>query len=119
MNNRRLTYRQYLNKKRRTQIIKKKIKFTLFTSILVLFLSITLFSMKANAASNDMKHEYKYFRSITVNSNDTLWDYATMYSKDDNYKAYIKEVKKINHLGSNEIHQGMRLIIPYYSNDFM
>ena len=113
------TRKQYLNKKRRNKEIKRKILLLAFSILFILILSFSAFGMKANAASKDINHNYKYYKSITVKTNDSLWDYAYEYAKDNDYKAYIKEVKNINNLTNNEIKQGMRLVLPYYSNELM
>lgn len=58
----------------------------------------------------------KYYTSVMVESGDTLWtladEYASLEYRD--YNAYIKEVKDLNHISSDDIHAGSYLILPYY-----
>lgn len=82
------------------------------TVFLVLFLFL---SIKADGSSTP---KYKYYKSIEVKSGDTLWSIAEEYMS-DNYssrQAYIKEVKYINNMETDQITCGKYLIIPYYSS---
>lgn len=60
---------------------------------------------------------YKYYTSICINDGDTLERIAReRYTIDfESVEAYIKEVKFINHLKSDELIAGGYLIVPYYS----
>lgn len=107
------------NKLRRKRQLRRRILFTLSTTFAVIILSIILFGIKANAEGKDADHVYKYFKSVLVSSDDTLWDYAKSYSNSCNYQAYVNEVININHLDGEFIESGMNLIIPYYSEEFV
>ena len=107
------------NRIRRKRQLRRNFILFVFSIIMVLTLSITFFGIKANAESKNKEHVYKYFKSVTVNNNDTLWDYAMNFSNDDNYQAYVDEVVIINHLYNGEIEYGMNLVIPYYSKEFI
>jgi LysM repeat protein len=65
----------------------------------------------------------KYYTGITVKSGDTLWNLADAYIDYTQYKdkeAYINEVCSINNLSETaEIRAGQRLIVPYYSEEFV
>ncbi|MCR4674288.1 MAG: LysM peptidoglycan-binding domain-containing protein [Lachnospiraceae bacterium] len=59
----------------------------------------------------------KYYTSVLVEDGDSLWSLANEYSSEeyrDNHD-YIKEVKQINHISSDEIHEGSYLLMPYYN----
>lgn len=104
------------NKVRRTkQLIRR---FTISAIVLGLIISFGITGIKAQAHSKE-DHYYKYYTSVTVNRNDTLWKYATEYSLNNEYNDYIKEVKRINNMSDDKIVSGMRLIIPYYSTEFV
>lgn len=102
-------------KRRREQRIKLCKKIALLV-MLMLFAGVCSFviSSKVKADSDIVLH--KYYTTITVESNDTLWDIASDHSL--GYKSnnkYIDEVMFINHLNdANDIRVGMRLTIPYY-----
>lgn len=84
-------------------------------TVVVLFGS--RFALKSNAES---EHEmYLYYTSVTVNSGDTLWSIADEYHTVEcgDMRDYIREIKRLNHLATDEIHSGAALVIPYYSAD--
>jgi len=107
------------NKKRLTprqkQMRFRKICATLSVFVTALFLALLIsgcFS-KAKAADN----YYKYFKSVTVQSGETLYDYADQYADFhyDSAEEYIKEVAKINKINPDKIIAGNNIIVPYYS----
>lgn len=71
------------------------------------------------AAKNNTAAEvsiHKYYSSIKLKHGDTLWDIADTYM-DDNYDSvyeYIKELKEINGLSSDDIQAGQYLTIIYH-----
>lgn len=92
------------------------------TIILISCLSLCLFSLKTKAQSDSTDISYKYYKSISVNTGDTLWDYATKYADSefyDSYESYINEIISINALTNDSIRAGQSIIIPYYSNEFV
>ena len=57
----------------------------------------------------------KCYKSIELQEGDTLWGIAELYM-DDNYNSideYISELKEINNLDSDEIHEGHYLMVAY------
>ena len=52
------------------------------------------------------------YKCITIRENDTLWSIAEQY-KPESYSIdrYIKELRELNHLQSNQIYSGNKLII--------
>ena len=59
----------------------------------------------------------KNYKSIMVEKGDTLESIANLYMSIE-FKTrdnYIKEVKFINHLDSDNIHAGNYIIVPYYT----
>ncbi len=111
------------NKLRRRRQLRRNICISLMTFMLVAGFSVLFFSFGAKAqtdAGDDVS--YKYYKSITVQAGDTIWDYAGLYAdKDfyDSYENYIKEVMNINHLKDDNIICGQNIILPYYSNEFI
>lgn len=61
---------------------------------------------------------YKYYTDVTVQKGDTLWDLAMKYMTEEysGPEEYIREVKKINHLGA-QLDCGQILVLPYYSDE--
>lgn len=61
---------------------------------------------------------YKYYTSYEIQAGDTLWTIADTYSKESGIdrRAYMKELKELNHLDSDEITSGQYLTVAYYSS---
>ncbi|MBQ8597000.1 MAG: LysM peptidoglycan-binding domain-containing protein [Lachnospiraceae bacterium] len=110
------------NKIRRRREMRRNIFMCLLTIMLVISLSLTFFAFGTKAQSNDEEILYKYYKSITVQDGDTLWDYAEQYGSSEHYadnQAYIDEVIKMNALTDDEITSGQHIILPYYSLEFV
>jgi LysM repeat protein len=63
----------------------------------------------------EINTEYKRYKSVMLQEGDTLWGIAEEYM-DESYSSieeYIIELKKINNLDSDEIHEGSYLMIAY------
>lgn len=79
---------------------------------------ITKVNVKAgnsNTANND-----KRFTNYTVVSGDTLWDIAEENMDYDHYNSvyeYMRELKNMNNLKSDNIYVGQNLLITYYVNN--
>ncbi|MCM1263069.1 MAG: LysM peptidoglycan-binding domain-containing protein [Butyrivibrio sp.] len=106
------------NKIRRQREMRKNIILTIMTICLVITFSLSLSSFLSNAKEDSGKTCYKCYKSITIANDDTLWSIAQEYMDDEHYDSvndYIKEVKKINVLSTNDITYGAHLIVPYYA----
>lgn len=103
---------------RKAEGLRKYVKKQVFLAVLS-FLFIFMFSFTANGFLSNAKTEGeadKYYKSIVIESGDTLWSIAlqNMNFDDNDIMAYIKEVKEINGLEDDNITEGMYLIIPYF-----
>jgi len=100
----------------------KLIMFITFTLMIAFLCGITFGSMFASAKTSDEKSldTYKYYKTITVESGDTLWDIAVenITAEYDSVDDYISEVCSINGLDSTQIRAGRSLTVPYYSAEF-
>ena len=102
---------------RQKQMIFRKFGIPAIVFILSVTIAIVLCGISSKAQTNDK--ELKYYKSVTVQAGDTIWDYANMYA-DEHYsskKAYVKEVAEINNIDPNRITSGHNIIIPYYSEN--
>ncbi len=112
------------NKLRRRRQVKRQLFTIIMTIVLITGLSVFGFGMNAKAQSTEAAADiqYKYYKSVMVESGDTIWNYAEVYAdKDyyDSYESYINEVVQINALTDDEITSGQYLILPYYSSEFL
>lgn len=97
---------------------------TILTGTFIVLLGMAVFSsihlVKVDAMSGDSTAKYKYYTSYEVQPNDTLTDIAEKYTADTNVTIadYILEVKKNNHLDSDKITSGEKIIVAYYSEEY-
>lgn len=110
------------NRIRRQQEMKKNFLILFMTVCLIVFGSVSLSSFRTNAKDDSVEASYKYYKSIIVANDDTLWSIAEQYMDADHYDSindYIKEVKNMNSMSDDVIHYGEHLIIPYYDSSFV
>ncbi len=120
-------YRVYTVSKRRRKLYIKKVLIVLSAFLFVSGLGISLGSNLVSAQDNHVdtsltKHHtvqtsvQKCYKSIQIARGDTLWDIAKKYRTNayDSTKEYIQEIKEVNELLEDDIHEGQYLTIPYY-----
>lgn len=110
--------RRQRSTKRCREVFLKKLALSVLTLVLVIGFSITLGGnfVKAESNSNSESVQHKYYKSIVIESGDTLWEIAAE-NKGSHYDSiydYIDELMSINSLDTDEIHAGQYLTIPYY-----
>lgn len=115
-------YKNYRWKVRRQREVCKHILVLVFTICLIVGMVVSYHSIItfAETDADEDSLSFKYYTEIEVAYGDSLWSIAQEYA-DDHYRTsleYIKEVKNINHLCTDVIKEGQKLIIPYYSNEF-
>lgn len=109
------------NKIRRQREMRKNFLIFVMTVCLIVTFSLTCSAFHANAKEDSDAVSYKYYKSIAINRDDTLWSIAEEYMDEDHYDSaedYIREVKDMNSLQDDVIHYGEYLVIPYYTNQF-
>ncbi|MBE5939859.1 MAG: LysM peptidoglycan-binding domain-containing protein [Lachnospiraceae bacterium] len=103
--------------KRKSNYNQKLARIIVILSVVLCFtFSIVIF---ATPAKGNEKPRYKYFKSIEIEAGDTLWSIAEEYMTKE-YKCtmdYVKELKSMNGLTSDTIHEGNSLVIAYYSDE--
>lgn len=112
--------RERLRVKRRKQVAKQKMMLLLAITLIITVGSIvygTIFSSAKDPATDIP--QYKYYKSIVIEQGDSLWSIANEYSTDayQSNQEYIDEVKQINGLSSETIHEGQHLLIVYYDTE--
>ncbi len=115
-------YRNYKWKVKRQREVRNHILIFAFTICLIIGMVISYHSFISRAETEAYADNlsFKYYTEIEVEYGDSLWSIAGKYV-DGHYNTsleYIKEVKSINHLHSDVIKEGQKLIVPYYSNEF-
>ena len=112
--------RERLKLKRRRQVAKQKVVLLLVITLMITIGSIicgTIFSSAKNPATDIP--QYKYYKSITIEHGDSLWSIAEEYRTDayTSTQEYIDEIKKLNALTSETIHEGQHLLVAYYDTE--
>jgi LysM repeat protein len=114
--------RRLRNRKRREQVLRKRITLGILGAVLVIAMTVTLGSLLVSAAGAETVHSYKYYTSIEVKYGETLWSIAEEYLDAAHYASiedYIKEVRRINHLKDDNIIAGRYLVVPYYMEEYI
>lgn len=94
------------------QIVAVKCLIASFIMIIIVGVSSILV---VNASDKTDNKQTRYYTSICVSSNDTLWSIAKEYRPDNcDISAYISDIKAINHMTSDTIYAGQNIIIYYY-----
>ena len=96
-------------------LFKLRRTYLLLAILFVIFILFILFSSKADAENS--REVYTYYTSYEIQTGDTLWTIADNYIGPDftDKKEFISEVKKLNHLTSDNITAGNYLVIRYSS----
>jgi cell division protein YceG involved in septum cleavage len=87
---------------------------TILAAVIALLICLRMSVWTASADTPD--HGTKYYKSVTIESGDTLWSIAEqdMTPGWDDIRDYIAEVEQINSLDGDSIHAGNSIIVPYY-----
>ena len=88
--------------------------------IITASLTLILFTVVMSTcitASGDTTKKQKYYKSIIIESGDTLWDIAEQYYDSDvvSITEYIEELKEINNLSGERIRSGNYIVVSYYA----
>lgn len=105
----------------RQQKARRKMVFTFFLTLVVIFGIGTFFgTLLTRAKEPKGGPSYKYYTNVEIQSGDTLWSLADTYMDTEHYESrtdYMNEVMNINHMVTDCLVAGEKLIVPYYSPD--
>ncbi len=92
--------------------------FTGFAVMLVISISFGAFLVSAHEESDDKDSVHKYYKSIEIQSGDSLWSIAedTMTDEYHSVAEYVQVLKSMNDLDSDQIQSGRSLIVAYNEN---
>lgn len=89
----------------------------IIVAVLAIIIAVSCSIRIVNASDKEEKTMYKYFTSVTVKAEDTLWDIANEYSYKEKPKTYVNNIMSINNMTDETIYSGQDLIIYYYSDE--
>ncbi len=104
--------------KRRRELKRKITLFCLLTVVTVILAVLFVFGSKSVASDGSVKDYNKYYKSIEISGDDSLYELASRYSVPDlmTEEEFITEVMFINNMESDKLSYGKSfIIIPYYS----
>ena len=111
------------NKIRRRRIVRRQFILLGLSIALVIFLfAFVGTTVMSSAQSDEYETTFKYYKTITVHSNETLWSIADANFSADNYdnlNEYIGEICSINGVSDPDmVKAGEAIVVPYYSAEF-
>ena len=111
------------NKIRRQRIVRRQFILLGLTIALVIFLFAFIgTTVMSSAQSDEYEPSFKYYKTVTVHSDETLWNIANANFSEDNYdnlNEYIGEICMINAISDPDtINAGEDIVVPYYSAEF-
>ncbi|MCI8822992.1 MAG: LysM peptidoglycan-binding domain-containing protein [Lachnospiraceae bacterium] len=105
---------------REQQSRRRRILIFLVTIVVMFGMGVGFGTLLAKAEETEKAPAYKYYANIEIQKGDTLWEIADAYMDADHYRnwtEYINEVMKLNHMVSDHLVTGEKLIVPYYSTE--
>lgn len=111
--------RRAYRKNRRMQKIRRRLTVFGAAAILTGLLVSALSAIQVHADTSEEPERYKYFTSVFVERDDTLWGLASEYRTEEyaDIRDYVDEVMRINHLTDEELQYGDWITVPYYSSE--
>ena len=109
------------NRIRRQRQLRRNIFMMLFTTVLILSISIGCFAFGSKAQDKEEVILYKYYTNIEVQYGETLDNIAEQFFCEEKYKnidEYISDIMFVNSMCDEEVSPGSYLIIPYFSSVF-
>lgn len=92
----------------------------LFTLLLMFGIGVVFGTLLTRAEEPEKEPSYKYYTNIEIQHGDTLWDIADAHMDSAHYMSrtdYMNEVMSLNHMVTDRLVTGQKLIIPYYSEE--
>jgi len=105
------------NRIRRQKQLRRNKRLAFFTACLIITVSFTAGGVRSDAESDGKAPMFKYYKSVLIDSGDTLWSIAAENKTSGmDTEDVVEEIKKMNGLRSDSITAGNYLIVPYYSH---
>lgn len=118
--------REDFRRNRRVKMLKqqkarRKLIFLFFMTLIMMFgIGVGFGTLLTRAEEPEKGLAYKYYANIEIERGDTLWELADTYMDPQHYEDrthYINEVMNINHMVTDQLISGQKIIVPYYSSE--
>jgi hypothetical protein len=111
------------NLRRRQRIVRRQYTALAIIAAIVIFtLCFSFSTILSGAEGEDHVTNFKYYKTVTIHTGDSVWSIANDNYDEDRYKSvndYIREIYSINGLDTASVlNAGESLIIPYYSTEY-
>ncbi len=111
-----------MDKRERTRIdrIEKvrrdKFNLVMIGTIILVTVIVICSTLLASASEETTENSDKYYLSVEIEQDDTLWDIAKRYNTDDTVstKEYVNEIMYVNGLETDTIYAGQYIIVKCY-----
>lgn len=92
-------------------IVKSKVRFTIFLTILLLIAAGTITTV---FGLNDVNgSSMTQYAQVKVSSGDTLWDIAAAYSDDnDDIRQFVYEISELNDISADQLRAEQTILVP-------
>ncbi|NLM13339.1 MAG: LysM peptidoglycan-binding domain-containing protein [Epulopiscium sp.] len=100
---------------------KKSLKKYRFIILLIFFISafqfISAIMYSSTGKEPIRKSPIQKYEEVHIKKGDTLWDIAKKYKPShQNLKQYVCTIKEFNHMKSDRLYAGEKIIIPVYKS---
>lgn len=111
------------NQIRRQRIVRRQyIALGTILAIVIFTICFSFTTILSGAEGEDHVTNYKYYKTVTLHSGDSVWSVASENYDSNQYRSlneYISEINNINRLSAGStVNAGEELIVPYYSTEF-
>lgn len=107
-----------MKRRKRMQILYRRVMVCFVTMILVLATAIIGFHTNAKATNHEASDDIRCYASIEIQSGDSLWSIASEHMDNKHYNnvnEYIKDITYVNDIGIDTVlKSGEHIILPYY-----
>ena len=108
-----------IEQRRRRQAVRRHTSLAALICIAVVIASLSAVIVEAaDSNSSAATSDTRYYTSITIEKDDTLWSIARLYSPEGvDTGRYVNDIRRVNNLHNDNITAGCSLIIYYYAGE--
>ncbi|MDD3240048.1 MAG: LysM peptidoglycan-binding domain-containing protein [Lachnospira sp.] len=108
------------NQRRRQKKIQKFYRslFVFAMAILIVIGIGRIVTVDASDQGHTKENQIRYYTSISIDSEETLWNIAQEYNNgDESNTHYINSIMNLNNMNSDTLYSGQNLLVYYYSTE--
>lgn len=90
-------------------------KYNMYVFAFIVLLFIVIITTFVFGNTNTKETQLTYYKTIQINSGDTLWDIAkSHYNGNNDLRNYILEIQHFNHMDSDVLITGQTIVLPIH-----